>query len=111
MNAWKCVLKSLKVSVAVHWFLSPILSAGGSVLTCVCAHVSVGLCASRRSSAMRGVDSREVKTRDHVETEITCRRVNKINNIRLFILFNKRTSYRPDWKSTRLNSSHTCISY
>src|SRR4029434_8278774 len=95
MNAWILVFYSLKVSVAVHWFLSPILSAGGSVLTCVCAHVSVCLCASRRHSAMRDTESRELDTREHVETEIICRRVNKINNIRLFILFNKRTSYRP----------------
>src|SRR4029434_9294422 len=51
---------SLKVSVAVHWFLSPILSAGGSVLTCVCAHVSVCVCASRRNSAMRDTESREL---------------------------------------------------
>ena len=32
---------------------------------------------------------------NHVETEMTCRRVNKINNIRPFSLFNKRASYRP----------------
>ncbi len=30
-----------------------------------------------------------------LETEITCRRVNKTNNVRLFNLFNKRTRYRP----------------
>ncbi len=55
------------------------------MLTCVCVCVCVceaGLCAIQRARPC------------NVEKEMTCRRVNKINNIRLFSLFNKRTRYR-----------------
>ncbi len=38
---------------------------------------------------------KKIKNVDNKKKEITCCRVNKINNIRLFSLFNKRTRYRP----------------
>ncbi len=44
---------------------------------CVCARLRVRLCARLCS----------------VDTEMTCRHVNKINNMRLISLFNKRTRY------------------
>ncbi len=54
------------------------------VCVCVCANWGgTPLCAIQRARPCK------------VETEMTCRRVNKINNIRLFSLFNKRTRYRP----------------
>ncbi len=46
---------------------------------CVC----VCVCVCVRARACIGVD----------ETEMACRRVNKINNIRLFSLFDKRARY------------------
>ncbi len=55
------------------------------VCVCVCAHRGgTPLCAYR---------ARECNVT--LETEITCRRVNKANSVRLFGLFNKRTRYRP----------------
>ena len=63
------------------------------MLTCVCAHVSV--CACVRTMELRRARYREQRRNPnahHVETEMTCRRVNKVNNIRPFSLFNKRAA-------------------
>ena len=81
------------------------LFAGGRLLTCVCAHVSV--CARTRlcvcvCAHLDGTppceyreQRRNLNMRDHVETEMRCLHVNKINKKRPFSLFNKRASYRP----------------
>ena len=58
-------------------------------LVCVCAHLDgTPPCEYREQR-------RNLNMRDHVETEMRCLRVNKINNTRPFSLFNKRASYRP----------------
>ncbi len=51
----------------------------------MCSLVCVCVCVKRGCARPCNVN---------VEKEMTCRRVNKINNIRLFSLFNKRTRYR-----------------
>ena len=59
----------------------------------VCAHVSV--CACVRTMELRRARYREQRRNPnahHVETEMTCRHVNKVNNIRPFSLFNKRAA-------------------
>ncbi len=58
----------------------------------VCERVCVCVCASGLNSA---VCDTERECNVTLEKEMTCRRVNKTNNIRLFGLFNKRTRYRP----------------
>ncbi len=55
---------------------------------CVCVCVCIG--AELRCARYR---ARECNVT--LETEITCRHVNKTNSVRLFGLFNKRTRYRP----------------
>jgi len=68
------------------------LPAGGSALTWVRARV----CAHRGGAQPRATPRAEEKcSRDHVETEMTCRCVDTINNIPPFSLFKKRTKWRP----------------
>ncbi len=55
------------------------------VCACVCVHRGRTLLCAYRAR----------KCNVTLETEITCRSVNKINNVRLFSLFNKRTRYIP----------------
>ncbi len=51
------------------------------VCVCVCVRIGAELCCARYREQRRIVNAQ-------VETEMTCRHVNKINNIRLFSLFN-----------------------
>ncbi len=59
------------------------------VCVCVCLRACVRIGAELRCARYR---ARECNVT--LETEITCRRVNKTNSVRLFSLFNKRR-YRP----------------
>ncbi len=63
-------------------------NTSGSVLTCVCAYVCVCVCANRGGTPLCTIQRAQPRK---VEIEMTCRHVNKINNIRLYSLFNKRT--------------------
>ena len=64
------------------------------VRVCVCAYVSVCACVriGMEISRARYREQKRNLNAHYVETEMTCRRVNKINNIRPFSLFNKRAA-------------------
>ncbi len=79
-------------------------NTSGSVLTrvhlcvCVCVCVCVRACVHTIVCVRTGAELRCARYRAQpckLETEMTCRRVNKINNIRLFSLFDEKTRYRP----------------
>ena len=53
--------------------------------TCLCVRDGTPPCAIHR-------EQRRNPNAHHVETEMTCHRVNKVNNIRPFSLFNKRAA-------------------
>ncbi len=74
--------------------LGSLVCARTFVCVCVCVCVCARVCA-HASGGTPLCAYRAHECNVTLETEITCRRVNKTNNVRQFSLFNKRTRYRP----------------